>query len=163
MVPMPKLRAVDHSNVRRLAVAFVGLLTLVAACESAESKQMKTLAGTYVWEYETDPATDPGHMWLHEKATMTLRADGTWALHHIAEIQGKSDNLPQNENGSYRVQGVTLVLGATENAPARKYTISGDTLWIKSNAEAAALAKAVTGVDPVQSNTDAPDYFVRVR
>ena len=129
----------------RLSLALIGLVLLVAACESAESKRMEAIAGDYVSEYETDPATDPGHMHVHERHTLTLRPDGSWSTKHLAEVNGEATPV-QPDAGTYRVQGVTLALSPTEQMPAMHYTISGDTLWIISS-DKVALTKAVTGVD----------------
>jgi hypothetical protein len=159
MVAMLRRHVRQRWMMGRTSMVFVALLSLAAACESAESKQMKALAGTWVWEYETDPVTDPGHMWLHEKRELTLRPDGSWSSTQLAEIGGNKESS-SSDSGHYRVNGVTLVTRATENYPAQSFTVSGDTLWIRA-AAAIAETKAVTGVDFAKSDT--PDYYVRKR
>ena len=143
----------------RLSLALIGLVLLVAACESAESKRMKAIAGDYVSEYETDPATDPGHMHVHERHTLTLHPDGSWSTKHLAEVNGEATPV-QPDAGTYRVQGVTLSLSPTEQMPAMHYTISGDTLWIRA-AAALAQGKAVTGIDVPEGSGES--FLVRQR
>ena len=150
-----------HSGtIRRASVALIGLVSFVAACESAESKRMKAMAGNYVWEYETDPATDPSHVRVHERHTLTLSPDGSWSTNHLAELNGEASPV-QRDGGTYRVQGVTLSLSPTESQPAMQYTISGDTLWIRA-AAAMALGKAVTSIDMPPGEHDT-SFLVRQR
>jgi hypothetical protein len=135
----------------------MGLLSLAAACQSDETKRMQSIAGSYAWDYESEPA--PGHQepFLHERFTLILRPDGRWTSAHLAEINGEAQ--PQSlDSGSYRVQGVTLTTGATELGPAQQYTISGDTLWIRTAAQAA-RAKAITGLDMSKGNS--PGFLIR--
>jgi hypothetical protein len=136
----------------RFSLVLIGLVFFVAACESAESKRMKALAGDYVSEYETDPATDPGHMHVHERHTLTLRPDGTWSTTHLAEVDGRATPV-QPDQGTYRIQGTTLSTRETEQSPAGHYTISGDTLWIIAS-DKVALTKAVTGIDMSGGNNE---------
>ena len=144
-------------TIRRTSVALVGLMSLACAGKSAETKRMEAIAGTYVWDHETDPATDPGHMHLHEQHTLTLRPDGRWTATHLAEVDGQSQPVPP-DSGTYHVQGATLTTSPTEEQPAMEYTISGDTLWIRA-AAALAQGEAVTGVDIPQGSGES--FLVR--
>ena len=147
-----------RGTIRRTSVALVGLVS-VACGKSAEAKRMEAIAGSYVWEYETDTATDPGHMHLHERHTLTLRPDGRWTATHLAEVDGQPQPVPA-DSGTYHVQGATLTTSPTEERPAMEYTISGDTLWIRA-AAALAQGKAVTGVDMPQGSGES--FLVRQR
>lgn len=147
------------SQIARSSLAVAGLVLLAGACQSAESKRMKEIAGTYVREYETDPATDPSGMRVHERHALTLRPDGTWTRTHLAEVNGEVTPVP-DETGSYRVDGVMVAIGATENGPAQQYTISGDTLFPRTSL-AEAQTKAVTSMD--MPTGPGPSFLLRQR
>src|SRR3981081_4631837 len=111
----------SRGTIRRMSVVLIGLVSLVGACKSAEAKRREAIAGNYIWEYETDPATDPGHMHLHERHTLTLRPDGRWSATHLAEVDGQAQSVPP-DSGTYHVQGATLTTSATEEQLAMEYT-----------------------------------------
>lgn len=149
-------------NRRRLSVAcrpvvLASLAIVVIACESAEEKRMKTLAGTYVWEYETDPATDPCGCRAHERHAVTLKADGQWTMAHLAEMNGEAQPGAA-DSGSYRADSTSVTMGATEQGPAQRYTVKGDTLWAGDNG-AAARTKEITSLDMPGGNS--PGFLVR--
>lgn len=99
------------------------------------------------------------HMHLHERHALTLRPDGRWTATHLAEVDGQPQSVPP-DSGTYHVQGTTVTTSPTEEQPAMEYTISGDTLWIRT-AGALAQGKAVTGVDIPQGSGES--FLVRQR
>jgi hypothetical protein len=129
----------------RLSLALIGLVSFVAACESAESKRMKAIAGDYVSIYASEISPGQQEPWIKERRTLSLHADGTWTMRDTVEVNGKQDQAV-SDGGTYRIQGTTLSTRETEQSPSGHYTISGDTLWIIAS-DKVALTKAVTGVD----------------
>lgn len=139
-----------HTAARRgvtlAALPLLLLVALAAACgPSEQEKRLRALAGTYVHEYETDPATDPGGLRVHERQALTLKADGTWSMTRLVEINDQPQGGGGPESGRFGVSGATLNVHS-ENTGMTQYTVSGDTLWMRG-ARAAALTKAVTGID----------------
>lgn len=128
-----------------LARAFtcVAVVSLLAACESAESKQMKAIAGDYVTLYESEIPPGQQQPFVSQRNTLTLRPDGRWVEKIERRILDEEKTI--TDSGAYRVQGTMLALGATEQEPSVRMTISGDTLWSNGSSSIKA-AEAVTGV-----------------
>lgn len=127
----------------RATSAFVTLIASVTACESAESKRMKTLAGDYVTEFTSD--TTPGQApFMQGTTTLTLRPDGKYVYKQFDRMNGQTDHLFV-DSGAYRINGTTLATSPTEAMPLQRYTISGDSLWAIVSGQIA-LTEKVTGV-----------------
>jgi hypothetical protein len=136
----------SHS-IRFLRATLFGLVML-AACESAESKRMKTLAGDYVYEYASD--TIPGQEPMAKGSNiLTLRPDGKYLYKQVSQMGAEPEHVFV-DSGAYRINGTTLVTGRTEEMPSQQYTISGDTLWANTSRQIA-QTEAVTGI---KFNTD---------
>jgi hypothetical protein len=121
-----------------LASAPILLLLVVACGPSEQEKRLRALAGTYAYEYETDPATDPGHMRIHERQALTLKADNTWRLVHTVELNGAPAGGGA-DSGRFGVSGSTLNVTSEANGLVQ-YTVSGDTLWARNGRMAAMAA-----------------------
>ena len=128
----------------RALLAALALAAPLAACGGEEAKRVKTLAGTYAYESETDPRTDPSGMHVHQRKAVTLRRDGHWVMTYNVTMNG--DPMPGAvDSGTFRVQGVTLALNSEEEG-VQQYTVKGDTLWAQV-ARQLALTKQITGMD----------------
>ena len=106
------------------------------------------IAADYDLIYDGRPKTP-----FYARQVLSLRTNSTWKQTTHLEIRGETTDSPP-DSGTFRVQGVTLVLRSlvAPGAPV-KYTISGDTLY---NANATQV-QALTGYD-IGERT-----FVRVR
>jgi len=145
MTLFDRSRAATPSNARLVAwTSLVVLAMSVSACESAESKQMKALAGSYISDYESEIPPGQTEPWITSRNTMVFRPDGRWTLSRVRVVSGDT-TIDAPDSGSYRILGTTLAMGATEQGPAAQLTISGDTLWSLDTGERA-RAEAVTGL-----------------
>lgn len=134
-------------STRLLRGTLFGLVVL-SACESAESKRMKALAGDYVYEYASD--TIPGQEPVAKGSNiLTLRPDGKYLYKQVSQMGSDPEHVFV-DSGAYRISGTTLVTGRTEEMPSQQYTISGDTLWANTSRQIA-QTEAVTGM---KFNTD---------
>lgn len=147
------------ASARAVRAGLIAIVLLAVACESAESKRMKAMAGDYISDYESE--IPPGHVtpWITSRSTLTLRPDGRWKFNRVTVINDDS-TVENPDSGSYRVDGTTLATSASEQSRGGRYTISGDTLWSLDNGQRA-MAEAVTGVKvaPPEEQT----FFVRQR
>jgi hypothetical protein len=128
----------------RAGLASCAFLACLTACESAESKRMKALAGDYVYEYASD--TIPGREPVMKGSNiLTLRPDGKYIYKQISQMVDQPEQVFV-DSGAYRINGTTLATSPTEAMPLQRYTISGDSLWAIVSGQIA-LTKAVTGID----------------
>ncbi|HET7457410.1 MAG TPA: hypothetical protein VFJ74_07130 [Gemmatimonadaceae bacterium] len=146
----------------RAALTITSLLLPLACGPSEEEKRVRAVAGTYVHEYETDPATDPAGARIHERQTLTLRPDRTWTMARFAEVNG-STMVDASTSGRFGLDGASLIArsapqGDDGESFDLRYTVSGDTLWTRS-AHDVAVTKAVTGIDMKAEET----FLVRQR
>lgn len=125
----------------RLSVAVLTVIGL-AACENAEEKKMKKLAGTYAFSSDTTE----GVLHITEREELKLGADGRWTsdlVGHIGdEVIGGTDG--SKDSGTYRIVDGMLSLRslAHPGGLSKRYTISGDTLYTAD----AGIRETVTSV-----------------
>ena len=146
----------------RWGVAAFVLLAL-AGCGDAE---VRKLAGTYVKSYdESGPSGG-----VHSRTALTLRPDYHWTSASELVINGHDELaggraadviIPPgyNDSGTFALQGVTLAVNSARDGVSH-YTVSGDTLWIRS-AAMSALATRVTGIQMHNSGDDSGGFLVR--
>lgn len=123
---------------RSIIIAALAMPIVMSACQDAEAKTRKRIAADYAMEYDGRPTTP-----FYVRQVLTLRPDGRWVRTSHSEIQGTVTDSP-HDSGTFRIQGVTLVLRSlVEAGEPLRYTIGGDSLF---NANATRV-KAITGYD----------------
>lgn len=123
---------------RSIAIVALAIPIVTSACQDAEAKTRKRIAADYAMEYDGRPTTQ-----FYVRQVLSLRPDGRWVRTSHSEIRDSVTDSPA-DSGTFRIQGVTLVLRSlVEPGEPMRYTIGGDSLF---NANAAML-KARTGYD----------------
>jgi hypothetical protein len=147
---MPRRTPSPQSSPARALLAALALV-LLPACESAESKQMKQLAGTYALT-----SSDRAAARLLAGSTLTLEPDGTWHSLSAADPIFRRAAIP--DSGSYRANGATIAVRSPVDG-LKTYEIRGDTL-VWQNEKLLAQTEMVTGIKMVGQ---IPTFYVRAR
>ncbi len=126
-------------------------LALLSACESAESKQMKQLAGTYALT-----SHDRSVARYLAGSTLTLEADGSW--HSLSAVDPVFRKAAVPDSGNYRANGATIAVRSKTDG-TRTYAVRGDTL-VWQNEELMAQTEAITGIKLVGQ---IPTFYVRAK
>lgn len=136
----------------------------VSGCKDA---RVRALAGTYL--REQDEVNQAGVVTGHSRFALSLRDDSHWTSASELTMNGE-DILAGGrvgdvivppglaDSGTFALKGVVLSVNSRRNGVTR-YTVNGDTLWIRG-ADAAALGTAVTGL---QVKPGSEGFLVRQR
>ncbi|HJP60972.1 MAG TPA: hypothetical protein VJ865_13275 [Gemmatimonadaceae bacterium] len=136
----------------RLPARFAAIL-LALSMSGCKDARVRALAGTYV--KEQNEVNDAGVVVLHSRDALTLRDDNHWTSASELTMSGEDmlaggrvgdEIVPPShvDSGTFALNGVILSVNSARNGVTR-YTVNGDTLWIRAGA-AAARAMAVTGI-----------------
>ena len=129
---------IPHMFRRALVVTAVALPFVLAGCEDEEAKTRKRIVADYVREIDMRPRTP-----IYVRQVLTLKPDGRWTKTTAIETRGNTEDTP-TDSGTFRIQGVTLVLRSlVEGGQSRKFTIGGDSLFSAN----ATQVQALTGYD----------------
>jgi hypothetical protein len=133
---MLPLHAPVRSTFARLLRALLAValpILLLTGCVSEEKKRMGALAGDYVRTFREGVTPELGLDGTVERHVLTLTADGRYRTSHPRPSLQQFD-VPM-DSGTYTVNGINLVLRPSdiEEGDITPYTISGDTLFARTN------------------------------